>query len=126
MGWPPAGLPPGSTPGRTGRDPSADRLDHMPPIRSGSGSWAAPAMSVCWRPWIVSNRDSLASIAWARVRSACDVARVAACRNRSRSGGRFHDSLGPVTASDMARSMSASSSPDAAAAPALTAGGGLG
>ena len=74
--------------------------------------------------WIDSNRASRASMAWARIRSDCDVALVDATRSRSRSGARFQESLCPVTASDRARSMSASSSPEAAVAPALTAGGG--
>ena len=77
-----------------------------------------------WRAWMPSNRASRASIAWARVRSLSDVARVAANRSRSRSGARFHTSLGPVTASESARSMSASSSPLTATAPPLTAVGG--
>ncbi|MGA0895089.1 MAG: hypothetical protein ACO3S5_10730, partial [Ilumatobacteraceae bacterium] len=34
----PAGAPPGMTPGRIGRDPSAERLDHMPPILSDDES----------------------------------------------------------------------------------------
>ncbi len=99
----------------------------MAPSRSGDVSApTSAATSERCRPWISSKRDSRASIAWARIRSLSDCARDATSRSRSRSGPRFHESLGPVTASDSARSMSVSSSAGAATAPAATAVGGAG
>ena len=79
MGWPSADPPPGITPGRMGRPPIADRLDHMPPSCSdGSTAGGGAAARVRCRDWIVSNREIRASIASTRVRSMSVAVRAAA------------------------------------------------
>ena len=99
----------------------------MPPsCREGSAVAAGAAASERCRPWIASNREIRASIASTRVRSISEAERAATCRSLSRTGARFHDSAGPVTASDSWRSISANSSPDTAPPPALTATGVIG